>query len=175
MALRRWAHLTRSSNAATLPARRYTGLTNNAPRYSVTYGQTANAITVTFNGGASNLVWTGTDPITPATWDVAGSTNWFDSFSGNVFYQFDSVRFDDTSVNNTVTLSSTVTPAAITVDSTNNYTFSGTGGIGGTTGITKNNTNTLFLGTANTFTGPVVISAGKWRMVLMAPKFWHLA
>lgn len=137
-----------------------TAFTNSPTRFVATYSQSGNSIVVTFSGSASNLVWTGTDPVAPATWDVASSTNWFDGSSGNIFYQFDTVRFDDSSVNNTVSLNSTVTPAGIVVDSTNNYTITGSGSIAGSTGITKNNTNTLTLSTANTFTGPVVVKAG---------------
>ena len=94
------------------------------------------------------------------TWDVATSTNWFDGTSDNIFYQFDPVVFDNTSVNTTVTLNATVTPTGITVDSTNNYTISGTGSIAGNTGLTKNNTNVLNLSTANAFTGPVLVNGG---------------
>ena len=75
--------------------------------------------------------------------------------------QLDNVRFDNTSSATTVSLYSTVTPGAITVDSTNDYTISGSGAIAGSTGITKNNTNTLTLDTVNTFTGPININAGK--------------
>ena len=134
--------------------------TNSPSRYMATYSQMGNSIVVIFSGSASNLIWTGTDPVVSATWDVATSTNWFDGSGGNIFYQNDTVKFDDTSVNTTVNLGVTVTPAAITVDSTNNYTITGGGAIAGNTGITKNNTNTLTLSTANTFTGPVVVNAG---------------
>ena len=118
----------------------------NSTRYVATFAQSGNNVTVTFAGSATNLVWTGTDPAMPGTWDVATSTNWFDGTGGNLFYDSDTVRFDDTSVNTTVTLASTVRPAAITLDSTNDYTFSGTGKITGLTTITKNNTNTVTLG-----------------------------
>lgn len=134
----------------------------NYSRYHAAFSQTASAIQVTFSGSVSNLIWTGTDPVTPATWDVATSTNWTDGSGGlDIYYQLDNVRFDNTSSANTVTLGTTVTPGAITVDSTNNYTISGSGAIAGSTGITKNNTNTLTLGTVNTFTGPININAGK--------------
>jgi autotransporter-associated beta strand protein len=137
-----------------------TAFTNSPSRYLATYGQSGNSITVTFTGSATNLIWTGTDPVTAATWDIATSTNWSDGTGPNQFYQFDTVRFDDTSAQNTVALNSTVTPTAITVDSTNNYTINGGGSISGSTGITKNNTNMLVLGTANAFTGPVNVNGG---------------
>ena len=134
--------------------------TNSPAGYTATYSQVGNSIVVTFGGSVTNLVWTGTDPAIASTWDVATSTNWFDGTSDNIFYQFDPVVFDNTSVNTTVTLNATVTPTGITVDSTNNYTISGTGSIAGNTGLTKNNTNVLNLSTANAFTGPVLVNGG---------------
>ena len=141
-----------------------TGLTNPPTRFGPTYSVDAGSksILVTFGGAATNLVWTGTDPVTAATWDVNVTTNWFDGTGPNSFYQFDSVRFDDTSVNTTVTLAATVTPTAITFDSTNNYTVSGSGHIAGHTTIAKNNTNTVVLSTVNTFANSTVnVNAGK--------------
>ena len=132
----------------------------NSTRYTATFAQSGNNVTVTFSGASTNLVWTGTDPLVPTTWDVATSTNWFDGTGGNMFYDSDTVRFDDTSVNTTVTLSSTVRPAAITLDSTNDYTFSGSGKITGLTTITKNNTNTVTLGVVNDAIGPINVNAG---------------
>jgi autotransporter-associated beta strand protein len=137
-----------------------TAFTNPPSRYVATYSPVGNSIAVTFSGSASNLVWTGTDPLTPATWDVNTSTNWFDGNAANTFFEFDTVRFDDTSVNTTVNLISSVTPTAITVDSTNAYSITGSGGIAGSTGLTKNNTNTLTVSTANSFTGPVNVNGG---------------
>ena len=54
----------------------------NYSRYIASFSQTATAIQVIFSGSVSNLVWTGTDPLTPATWDVASSTNWSDASGG---------------------------------------------------------------------------------------------
>ncbi len=129
-------------------------------RYTAAFSQVGNNVVVTFSGSASNLVWTGTDPLTPATWDVATSTNWNNGAGPDIFFANDTVRFDNTSVNTNVTLNVTVNPGAVTVDSTNNYAITGTGTIAGSTGVTKNNTNTLTLGVASAFTGPVAVNAG---------------
>lgn len=147
-----------------------TAFTNAAnSRYTATFSQTGNSVMVTFGGGVSNLVWTGNDPLAPATWDESISTNWFDGSGPNVFYDLDTVRFDDTSTNNTVALNSTVSPGSVVVDSTNNYTIAGNGGIAGTVSVTKNNTNTLTLNLANTFTGPVAVNAGTLALAGNSP------
>ena len=151
-----------------------TAFTNTSvSRYTTTFSQVGNTVAVTFTGSASNLVWTGTDPLVPSTWDVATSTNWFDGSAANMFYQLDTVVFDDTSVNTNVTLNATVSPLAVTVNSTNNYAISGSGGIAGNAGnaltFTKNNTNTLTLNLASTFTGQTVVKAGKLSLAGTSP------
>ena len=139
-----------------------TAFTNAAnSRYNTTFSQSGKTIQVTFAGSNSNLVWTGTDPVTPSTWDLATSTNWFDGTGPNVFYALDPVLFDDTSADTNVTLNVTVAPAAVLVNTTNAYTIGGGGTIAGNTSLTKTNTGSLTLNAANTFTGPVIVQAGK--------------
>ena len=139
-----------------------TALTNAATsRFTTAFAQAGNLITVTFTGSSSNLVWTGGDPLTPSTWDVATSTNWFDGSVSNIFYQNDTVSFDDTTLNTNVNLVSTVTPASITVNTTNAYTIGGSGAIAGYMSLTMTNTGSLTLNAANTFSGPVTVQSGK--------------
>ena len=133
-------------------------------RYTAAFSQVGNNVVVTFSGSASNLVWTGTDPLVASTWDVATSTNWNNGAGPDIFFANDTVRFDNTSVNTNVTLNVTVNPGAVTVDSTNNYAITGTGTIAGNTGLTKNNTNTLTLGVASSFTGPIAVNAGVFAL-----------
>ena len=147
--------------SGTLTGTPATALTNALnSRYTAVFSQVGNNVVVTFSGSASNLVWTGTDPLTPATWDVATSTNWNNGATSDMFFANDTVRFDDTSVNTNVALNVTVNPGSITVDSTNNYAITGSGTIAGSTGLTKNNTNTVTLGVVSSFTGPVAVNAG---------------
>ena len=52
-------------------------------------------------------------------------------------------------------------PASVVVDSTGSYTFAGSGAIMGPGGLTKTNSGTLTINaTANTYTGPTIISGG---------------
>jgi autotransporter-associated beta strand protein len=59
-----------------------------------------------------------------------------------------------------VTLKGQLQPAGVTVNGTKNYTFSGTGYLSGSYGLTNNGTGTLTLNTANDFVGPVDVNAG---------------
>ena len=54
-----------------------------------------------------------------------------------------------------------VNPSNVVVDSTGSYTFAGSGAIMGSGGLTKTNSGTLTINaTANTYTGPTIISGG---------------
>ncbi len=107
----------------------------------------------------ANLVWAG--GFGGNTWDVGTNGNWMNGALLDFFYFGDTVRFDDSGLTNpAVNLVGSLSPAALTVDSTNNYTFSGTGKISGTGVFTKTNSGTLTINTTNDFTGPVVIGNG---------------
>lgn len=104
----------------------------------------------------ASLVWVG--GLGGNTWDVGTNGNWLNGALLDWFYFGDTVRFDDSdSTSPAMNLVGTLTPASVTVDSTHNYTFSGTGKISGTGVFTKTNSGTLTVTTANDFTGPVVI------------------
>jgi autotransporter-associated beta strand protein len=132
--------------------------------------------TLSNDGYTLSLTVTGnTEPITWAvdgtgSWDIATTASWKDNTataadylqSADVPPVGDSVVFDDTYFADarTVTLNTTVYPVAVTVNSGNNYTISGTGGIAGETGLSKQGAGTLELDTVNTFTGGTTVGAG---------------
>lgn len=94
-------------------------------------------------------------------WDKT-SANWTNiaSLTLTPYYDFDYVTFDDQgSTNPPVNLTAALSPSSVTVSSTNNYTFSGSGLIGYGS-LTKSNTDTLTILTTNTLPGPVVIQGG---------------
>lgn len=113
---------------------------------------------ITLNVSApAMLTWTGA---IDNRWDNGITSNWkFDTevrgFKGN-----DSVLFNDEGQSRSVNVSENVLPAHVSVEADVNYTFSGTGAIGGTGGITKKGTGTLLLSNTNNFTGPLVIEGG---------------
>ena len=120
---------------------------------------TVGAGAVTLNGlSKKSIEWTaGT-----ATWDIATTANFRDTttLASEKFYTGDDVLFGNLpGVSPTVTITGTVLPSSLTVNSTANYTFTG-GTIGGTTSILKSGTGAISLGQANTFTGGMTISQG---------------
>lgn len=109
--------------------------------------------------GPTNLVWVGN--ATANLWDTLVSTNWLNAGTLDQFVSGDTVRFDATgAANPSVAIVGSVTPAVVMVDAATDYTFGGTGTISGNGGLTKTNTGTLTVLTANDYTGPTVVEQG---------------
>ncbi len=110
----------------------------------------------------SVLVWKGDGG--GNVWDNASSANWLDA-SNNivVFNPGNEANFTDAGSNNVpVILSGTLQSSALVVSATKNYTFGGSGLIGGTNALIKSGVGALtFTNTVNnTFTGGTIISNG---------------
>jgi autotransporter-associated beta strand protein len=105
-----------------------------------------------------NLVWRGDGAAN--VWDSGVSSNWFNGTGRTPFYPGDSVTFDNTATNPTVTLSGTLSPGLITISGSSNYTLTGSGKISGITGLISSNTGTLTVLTTNTYSGATEINAG---------------
>jgi fibronectin-binding autotransporter adhesin len=120
-------------------------------------------------GALTNFTWTGAQN---SNWDINTSVNWTDGTKATIFLNQYQVAFGDTNPTNGAAITNSniqVTPAGVIPLSMTfnnnavNYSFtnvSGSNGIGGTTGITKNGTGSVALNSANTFTGPVLVNAG---------------
>jgi Uncharacterized protein with a C-terminal OMP (outer membrane protein) domain len=105
----------------------------------------------------STLAWSGS---VNTTWDVAKTSNWIENASAQTFMSNDSVLFNDNATTKTVVMAEPVTPGAIKVDASANYSFSGTGYIDGVGGMTKNGTGKLSIYTSNKYTGQTIINGG---------------
>ena len=109
---------------------------------------------------AGSVTWTGADS---GAWQLGAGSAWTLSGAANTFVSGDTVRFDDGgSARTTVTLDNGQTrfPASTVVDASVDYTFNGTGGIGGAGGLTKRGSGTLTVNTTNTYTGPTRVEGG---------------
>jgi autotransporter-associated beta strand protein len=112
------------------------------------------------------LPWTGA---TNSNWDTS-SHNWVNSVDSNqTYYDVSSPTFNDLGVasSSVVIQAAGVLPAAVSFNNSTvtSYTFSDSGtstlGITGSTGITKTGGGLVTLAGANSFTGPVQVSAGR--------------
>ncbi len=118
------------------------------------------AILISSSGIPRSLNWKG--GLSSNAWDESTS-NWIKSngaatvFSGN-----DSTLFDDSGSNSpAVSVPIAVTPSAVVVTGTKNYTFSGAGGIASSGPLTKAGTTTLTLGTNMSFGGGTYLNGGE--------------
>jgi autotransporter-associated beta strand protein len=105
----------------------------------------------------TQTAWTGA---TNSNWDTV-TTNWTSAGVPVAYTQLASVLFGDTASNSTVNLAATMTPSSVLIsNNVLSYQFAGAGGIGGAMNLTKAGTNSVSLGTANTFSGNVTITGG---------------
>ena len=141
-------------------------------RQSFGLSRTGNEIDLNVTGSPANLTWVG--GLSSNIWDrgSTGTKNWKNTSSGNVadyYYDLDNLTFDNTgSTSPAVNVSGAWAPSLITVNSSNNYTFTGTGSITGGTSmtLTKSGAGTLILANTggNNFGGGVIINAGTLQM-----------
>ncbi len=165
----------------------YTGTALTAPQFSAfTLGTTTGfnsrqvlslsnntlltQIELTMTGDAPK--WTGALSSEWSTATLASPKNWVLISNGTTetdFLSGDQVLFDDTATGYVVNISNgDVDPASVVFNNSNGvgktYTLQGSNGITGSTGLTKNNTGTLIINNANSFTGGVVINNGVVRL-----------
>jgi len=122
-------------------------------------GSNPGFVQLTVGGSAGSLIWTGTNG---ATWDMDATADWSGA-SPDTFYDLDSVTFNDTDTNGSVSLSGTLDPNVVYVtNNITNYTFGGAGTIAGNSELIKSGTASLTVNNpaGNTFTGPIYLDAG---------------
>ena len=114
-------------------------------------------LTLTAPPAAGTATWTS---LVSGDWQDGVSTNWDATYTNGFPAIFGNTAATGDTV---VTLVGSITPSSVVVDSANDYTFTGAAlGADGTTGttLTKSDTGTLTLNSANTYTGATNVYAG---------------
>jgi autotransporter-associated beta strand protein len=166
-----------SSDSAMTPTTTYLVMTNSAGfsgspldhfrspgRGSLAYTGVGNVnLEFTF-AGSDSVKWKGGDITNPSFWDSESTANWDNDGATDKFFPGDDVLFDDTASSFTVAIQGTaVKPNSLTFNNTTTYTLSG-GAIDGATGLVKNGTGALVLGSANSYLGTTAINDGELRV-----------
>lgn len=128
--------------------------------YQMVSGDTA----FTLVGAApTQLTWAGNG--TTNLWNTT-SASWRNGTSAVAYANGNAVLFDDSSSNLAVTLGQAVSPGDVVFsNSSKDYTLTGTGGIAGSTGLTKTGTGTVNLQTANSYAGATQVNAGTLNLM----------
>lgn len=127
--------------------------------YTATLGAGALNLTIPVTRSPASLTWTGGNA--GNAWDLANTINWSRSGTPDTFVSGDTVTFDATgSTHPTVTLTTALPVAGITVSAASDYNLTGTGFIAGSGGLVKSGAGTLTLSTTNTYTGPTTVTGG---------------
>jgi autotransporter-associated beta strand protein len=132
-----------------------TGVITNS-RYSFYFetNSTPGTVNLQVSSASANLTWSGDGAAN--LWDVRTSANW--NNQTETFYALDPVTFDDNSTNPVVNLVGTLVPTSVSVGSTQDYTFRGSGKISGSVGITINRDHALIVLNTNDNTGLTMIN-----------------
>ena len=128
--------------------------------YALTNSPGQIALVVKSYRAPATLTWTGGQ--SGNAWDLLTSSNWLNGAVKDQFAPNDTVRFDNTGATNpTVNLSGDLNATSLVVDTTNNYTITGSGNIFGAASLTKTNSGTLTITAMNnSFTGKTTLSGG---------------
>jgi autotransporter-associated beta strand protein/probable HAF family extracellular repeat protein len=103
------------------------------------------------------------NPTDGITWDVNTTQNWNGGSTtlDTIFSNGDNVTFNDNNNGHyAVTIPAAVQPGSVTVNTANSYTFNGSGGIAGSSSLTKTGAGSLTLSISNSYTGGTNVSAG---------------
>lgn len=134
------------------------GAAGTYPHMQATITETPGASVNLSITSVDSLIWTGAT----GAWDINTTANFklASDETPATFYQGDAVLFDDTGVTKAITVTGTPTIGRLTFNNSTGNDYTITGALTGPGGVTKNNTGTVTLATASTFTGPISVTNG---------------
>jgi autotransporter-associated beta strand protein len=133
--------------------------TNGPSRVGSTTTVTAgNTVEVAVTSVGASLVWN--NAAATGVWDLNNSANFLNGATNDVFLIYDEVTFGPSSPAGTILLTGALSPAGVNVNSAADFTFAGTGSLGGDFAFTKAGTGTLTIATTNTLLGETTVTEG---------------
>lgn len=121
---------------------------------------------LTIQPGAS-IVWQGNNP--NSNWDLSTTANFTNGAGPVVFHNGDNVLFDDTSLEQVVTVADKfIAPSSLTNNANLTYLVNGSGVIQGPGRLTMNGPGTMSINNSNAFTGGSFINGG---MLIMSNQY----
>ena len=152
-----------SDNTLPIGSLTLTGLpVNTRQTYSLVASLTAVNLDVV--GSAASLVWQGGASGNPNAWDLKVTKNWSNAGVADIFYNLDSVTFNDSGAAfGSVNVSTNVQPALVsfsTTSATSSYTLSGTGAIVGGAQVSVSGAGPVTINNANSYTGGTTLYQG---------------
>jgi autotransporter-associated beta strand protein len=124
---------------------------------------TIQVIATPIGSGADMLTWQGNVTGSETLWDVKTTANWMNNLAAeDTFYLGDAVKFDDSAAGTTASLTGMIEPANVTVNSTKDFTWTGTGKLSGVAALVKEGTGKLIIANSgvNDNSGPTTINGG---------------
>lgn len=127
------------------------------PGFTINNNIAAKTIELLLNHTPANLTWRG-DGVSDV-WDIDITPNWIQAGSPVTFFNGDTANFDDTGSNSPpIYVAAPVTAAAVNVNATRDYDFTGSSITAAT--LSKNGSGTLILENDNNYATGVSIGAG---------------
>ena len=117
---------------------------------------------------AATVTWTGANG---NVWDEAETNNFILGGESTPFVAGDHVVFNDDAQSKSVNITDNVYPDSVTIDNTANYTFNGTGSIGGNAVLIKKNTGTVTMNIMNSYTGGNHLYGGTVRVNTLSNQY----
>jgi autotransporter-associated beta strand protein len=131
---------------------------NGISRLAGTAAVSGTAVRITITQAGADLVWNNAEA--NGLWNLNGAKNFLNGSATDEYFNADSVRFGPSSPAGAITLQGSLMPSSVIVDSSGNFSFTGSGSISGATGLRKAGTGTLTIENDNTFTGNTKVEAG---------------
>jgi len=136
-------------------------LTALPPGFNASLYSNANTIGILVSYVPVQKAWRGGSVAGPTLWDTT-TTNWDNAGSPDRYNSGDFANFDDSANTNVVSLTGTLTPAAVTLANSSSYYFGSAGKLSGTMKLTMNGSGSLLITNSgiNDYSGITTLNPG---------------